>query len=493
MVQTIKQKRRNIEIIVGCLFLFFAVFLFLTQSPLHFWLGGDTGTDSSVFKTVALMMNNGYMPYRDSFDHKGPLIFLINFFGMKISPYRGAWVFEFVALFVTFAVIYKIARLFCGRVFSCISVLASTHLLFDYYVGGNLVEEYAMPFLAVSLYIYLDYFINHKITRCRLVICGLGLGAICMLRPNMLSVWFVFSIAVLIDCIRKKDWGNIWCFVLFFLLGFCIIVLPIVIWLACNHAFEAFIEDYIIFNFVYSAAGKGMKWYAFFTFFKTKDLLIVTIITIYLLCTQKNKFLYGIYLVYIFCTVLLMGMAGRTAPHYGMVLVPMFAFPIAKLLSVFGSEPNAKSFKIVASLYILSTVLPSWFGLMSNMMTIYQDRNEDHHSELVRSVCQVVMDNTSEEDHISVCGSWDIIYLMSNRMHATKYSYLFPVGRMMPSIMDEYFEQLTEEQPKIIVVSEAWLDANSHRDIYNFLEENQYEEIWVREQNSGDIKIYRHE
>lgn len=103
------------------------------------------------------------------------------------------------------------------------------------------------------------------------------------------------------------------------------------------------------------------------------------------------------------------------------------------------------------------------------------------------------MDNTSDEDRISVCGSWDIIYLMSNRMHATKYSYLFPVGRMMPGIMDEYFEQLAEEQPKIIVVSEAWLDANSYRDIYTFLEENQYEEIWVRKQDSGDVKIYRHE
>lgn len=493
MIQTIKQKRQNIEIIVVCLFLFFAVFIFLTQSPLHFWVREDTDTDSSVFKTVALMMNHGYMPYRDSFDHKGPLLYLINFWGMKISSYRGTWVFEFIALFAAFALIYKIARLFCGRVFSCISVLASTHLLFQYYVGGNLVEEYAMPFLAVSLYIYLDYFINRKITRCRLVICGLGLGAICMLRPNMLSVWLVFSIAVLIDCIRRKESGNVWRFLLFFLLGFCIIVLPIVIWLACNHAFEAFIQDYIIFNFIYSAAGKGMKWYAFFTFFKTKDLLIVTIITIYLLCGQENKILYGSYLVYIFCTVLFMGMAGRMAPYYGMVLVPMFVFPIAKLLSVFRSEPNAKSFEIIASVYILITVLPGWMGLMSNMMIIYQNRNEDNHSEFVESVCQVVVDNTSEEDRISVCGSWDIIYLLSNRMHATRYSYLFPAGRMLPSIMDEYFEQLEEEQPKIIVVSEGWLDENSHRDIYNFLEENQYEEIWDREQDGAVVKIYRHE
>ena len=35
-----------------------------------------TGTDSSVFRTVAMVMQQGGMPYLDSFDHKGPLLFV---------------------------------------------------------------------------------------------------------------------------------------------------------------------------------------------------------------------------------------------------------------------------------------------------------------------------------------------------------------------------------------------------------------------------------
>lgn len=493
MIRTIKWEKENIEKICVCLFLFFAAFFFLTKSPLHFWVGGDAGTDSSVFKTVAMMMSKGYMPYRDSFDHKGPLIFLINFFGMKIAAYRGAWVFELAALFIAFTALYKIARLFCGRVLSCVVLLASTRLLFDYYAEGNLVEEYAMPFLAVSLYIYLDYLINRKVTKFRLTICGFGLGAICMLRPNMFSVWVVFSIAVLIDCIRKKQGKDIRNFLLFFLLGFCIMVFPIMIWLACNHAFGAFVEDYILFNFAYTAAGTGMKWYSFFYYFQTKEILISTVIVIYLLFKRENKLLYGAYLVYLVSTVLLMCMAGRRAPHYGMVFIPMFVFPIAELLSMFGSDSNAKSLRLVVSLYLLSIALPSWMNLMGGMMNLYEDRNVDHHTELVRAVCQVIEDNTTEEDRISVCGSWDIIYLMSDRMHATKYSYLFPVGRMVPGILEEYFEQLREELPKIIVVPEGWHDSQSSAAIYSFLEEYQYKEIWLREDPSGDIKIYLRE
>ena len=98
-----------------CLFIMsISAFLFLQQSPLHPWIGSDAGTDSSVFKTVALMMEHGYMPYKDSFDHKGPLLFIINFWGDRISGYRGVWVFEFLFMVTAFFMLYKIARMQCA-------------------------------------------------------------------------------------------------------------------------------------------------------------------------------------------------------------------------------------------------------------------------------------------------------------------------------------------------------------------------------------------
>ena len=78
---------------------------------MHFWLDSDAGTDQSVFQTVALMMQKGYMPYLDSFDHKGPLIYLINYWGMMINKRHGIWIIEFIAIWITYAALYKIARL----------------------------------------------------------------------------------------------------------------------------------------------------------------------------------------------------------------------------------------------------------------------------------------------------------------------------------------------------------------------------------------------
>ena len=81
----------------------------------------------------------------------------------------------------------------------------------------------------------------------------------------------------------------------------------------------------------------------------------------------------------------------------------------------------------------------------------------------------------SEDEPISVYGNWNIIYVLSKRPHATRYSYQFPIGQVMPSIMDEYMSQLKEEHPKAIVVAPGKYDDN----ISKFLDENSYKLVWI--------------
>ena len=69
-------RKEYLEFICLSGFIFLITFVFLLKSPLHIWNRADAGIDSSVFQTIALMMDNGYVPYRDTFDHKGPLIYI---------------------------------------------------------------------------------------------------------------------------------------------------------------------------------------------------------------------------------------------------------------------------------------------------------------------------------------------------------------------------------------------------------------------------------
>ena len=480
MMKKMLDKRFFSEIAIGILFLI-ATFVFLLKNPLHPWIDGQAGTDSSVFKTVALMMERGYMPYRDTFDHKGPLLYILNWLGNRISPYRGVWAIEFIAIFLTFYLIYKTARLCCNRMFSCVTVFASVSLLFEYF-DGNMSEEYAMPLIALAQFIFLDYLINKRVTKLRLILCGLCFGAVCLLRVNMISVWVVFCIAIFILCIVNKQFCALKEFIIFFLLGFCLIVIPILFWLGANGALAGFWEDYIVFNRLYTASSAGRailsrKWAVFFTFFNSTVMIFAVIISIYL-CSIKDKFLYGTYLCYLFLSLLFICMSGMGYMHYGMVLVPAVSFPIASLFGIINQKKHEQIEKVLALIvttYLMGViVMPSWLELSAGIVTMYDDRESTNRSQTIYEISDYIKKNTLEDESISVYGNWDVIYVLSGRIHATKYSYLFPIVAVRPSIMDEYFEELKEQLPKIIVIQPGCYDDR----VSIFLKENGYSLVW---------------
>lgn len=476
-----------LEIFCLLVFLFIASFVFLVNSPLHIWIGSDIGTDSGVFSTVAMMMDKGYMPYRDTFDHKGPLLYLINYLGRRISVYRGVWTIEFVSMYTTFLFVYKIARLKCGKILSCVVLLLSTSMLFAFFEGGNLTEEYAMPFIAGALYIFLDYFINLKISIIRLIFCGLCFGAVCLLRPNMISLWMVFCIAVLIKCIENRNFHDIKKFISFFLAGFFIIVFPIILWLSLNNSLVDFWDEYIRFNFVYVSSSDHTRWNSFFYFFNWPVELLAVVISVYLFCNSKMRFLYGIYCCYLFCTLVFICLSGDIYGHYGMILVPAVTFPIASLFDICmksfpANEGKTVSFLIVVY-FLYTLIIPSWVPTISKLSEIYSLRNEEHNSVLANEVSSIVSENSQNDDKISVYGNWNIIYVLSDREHATKYSYQFPIGEIKPDIMQCYFNELKEQLPPIIVVQRHYDDR-----IKEFLDDNDYSLLWSGT-NDGDKNI----
>lgn len=464
-----------------CLLFFIGIvsFLFLTKSPLHIWIGSDSGNDSSIFMTVAMMMDKGYMPYRDSFDHKGPLLFLINYLGRQIAVYRGVWLIEFISLFVTLLFIYKIGRLKCSKILSYIVLLVSLSLLSAFFKGGNFSEEYAMPFIAGSLYIFLDYFINQSVSEIRLILCGLCFGGVCLLRPNMISLWIVFCTAVLIKCICNRTFKELRIFITFFLLGFFIIVFPIALWLALNHCLKECWYASITFNYVYvSASNNGERWDSFLIYFKEPAVTIASLMSFYLFFASKERYLYGTYCCYLACTFILICMSGRGYEHYGMILIPAVAFPIAAMFEIradkFPADHGRVRSLFLAVYFMCISIIPVWYPVISGLPAIYEKKNEENNSGLVNEVCRIVSSNTQEDDKISVYGMWDIIYILSDRAHATKYGHQSSLRSIKPDILQEYFEELGEEPPKVIVIQKGHYDDA----MQTFLDENNYCLIW---------------
>ena len=136
--------------------------LFAQSNPFQTSFMGD----SAVFVYVAKVILSGGMPYRDTFDHKGPLIYLFDALGLLIDNRVGIWIVEFTVIFITFLFAYKIARfLKCSQLLSCVVITIGFFVLLYYFQGGNLTEEYASVFITVSLYYFLKFIINCNIKK----------------------------------------------------------------------------------------------------------------------------------------------------------------------------------------------------------------------------------------------------------------------------------------------------------------------------------------
>lgn len=482
-------------------FIVLVAFIFSSsQSPIVPWNTGIPGTDSSVFQYIASAMQKGLLPYRDAFDHKGTLIYIINYLGTKIDPLYGVWFFDLICILITFLLIYKIARLSGGRLVSIITLLISTIPMFIFFEGGNLTEEFVMPFITGAVFIFIDYFLNGKISRLRLVLCGLSFGAVCMLRTNMIAVWIVWCIAVLIDCIRKNESRKIVNFLIFFLIGFAVVVVPICFWHYTNGTLKDFIDSYIIFNLKYASSPVGHlvtndRIYSFVLFGKNIYVLS-TIVTSILLIAKKERFFHVAYLFSLLCSLFLLCIPGKPYDHYGMSLIPLLAYPFSKieklcLQIIFRRKKIISS--ILLSTYLFVNISNIWLDATVQTLKTFQTNSYDEYTVVTKYFCQVIKSNTHPEDKISVYGNWNIIYVMSDRLSISKYSYQFPIGQVETKIMDKYFYDLEKSLPKIIVIH----DTHNDTLIQNFIKANNYKQIPLSDLEKQSIstkaEIWLHE
>ena len=466
----LKSVMPNSALLLG---LFTVTFIFLIQSPLNvLLLNGNSETDSSVFRTIAMQMKEGMMPYRDSFDHKGPLLYIYNYLGVLIRQHRGIWVIEFISAFVTFYFMYKIARLKCDRLQAFLVLVVCIATLYGYFEGGNLTEEYALPFITISLYVFDDYFLNGRISKIRLGICGFGFGAVCMLRINMISVWIVFCCAVLLQSIQMKRMKELSRFLVWFLAGFGSIVLPISCWLFINNAFIDFIKDYFVFNIMYTRESSGVTplgKYNSFSFFLNNIYVLTAFVIVCCICKEKKLF-HRAYLMYEIVTLLMLSMSGVPHPHYGMVLVPIFIYPFSMLMS--RENMKQRSWILAFCLYLaVVQVIPTWIGGANKTMGYLLNENKTRErTDTVGKVCAYIKENSDEEDRIIVWGNWNIIYIQGERLPASRYSYQSTIGRVDKMLLTDFFEEINKTMPWMIVIPKG----HELGDMGSFIDRNGY-------------------
>ena len=456
------------------------------------WNGGVEKTDSSVFLTIGKQMKEGLVPYIDTFDHKGPLLYIINFLGVVINETKGIFIFEFMAIFVTLWYMLKIFRLKSDCIWfsSVMTLLLFTPFLNIYFSeGGNLTEQYAMPFIAYALYIFLRYFIDGKVASSKVFLVGMGFMCVLMMRVNMVGVWLVFGGSIIGRSLVRKEFSELWRYIRWFIVGALCVAVPLLVWLAVNGALGAFVNAYIGFNISYSVGGQvnGVVPTILYFIRDTIILLSVCLAVFMAAIKKKDRFMMITYVfAYIVC-ILATCMSGRISPHYGMVLVPLVVFPFAVLCHVLGGGGYGEAMRALVSLFVISLTFTSWLEVARlSMEALHKEVKNKETINTIDNICEDISKYTDQSDKISVYGNWDYVYLRCNRLPASRYSYQFPIGEIKPIIMDEYFNEIEITKPKVFVVqTERWNEMDPERNnkrVSEFVEANGY----IKEQR-GEI------
>ena len=133
-----------------------ALLIATTSSPLYaanFW------TDTNIYFTIGRGMTRGLMPYRDLFDHKGPLLFMLYALGAAISDtsFIGVFILETLSLAAAVYAGWRTVSLFGGGRLTLLSmpILAAVVCCCTAFTQGGSAEEFALPALAAGVYLAL--------------------------------------------------------------------------------------------------------------------------------------------------------------------------------------------------------------------------------------------------------------------------------------------------------------------------------------------------
>ncbi len=257
--QTISTRSRQIINIITLLFLSVFVITICSKSsplyPLNDW------DDPNCFFTVGKAMAEGKILYRDIFEQKGPLLYMLHELTCFISrrTFLGVYFVEITACFLFLYFSYKTLTLFSkGKsilVMAPLAALAFTSLSF---CSGDSAEELCMPFLSYALYVSLKSIkSNRSLPLANALLCGIGLGAVLWIKFTMLSFYIGICSAFVIIYIMQKKYLRILTSALAIIAGMLIASIPVIWYFAGNGAFSELYEVYIYDNmFLYSTGSQ---------------------------------------------------------------------------------------------------------------------------------------------------------------------------------------------------------------------------------------------
>ena len=250
----------------GLLVLAAAFLLRFSYSTSFLW-PGYCGYDSAIFQTIGKYWAEGSVPYRDLFDHKGPLIFFIDMIGYLLWGRAGILVPQTISLAAALFFLYKLGRVYLPRPGAAGAALAALVYLARTFDEGNMTEEYALPFIAASLWLAARWCEEQKRDPAAphpwryAAVYGLSFGAILLLRVTSAVSIGSFVLVIALYTLARKQWVTLAKNAAAFLGGFAGITAPFCLYFALQGALGKMVYGTIGYNLLYATEFSLTEYY----------------------------------------------------------------------------------------------------------------------------------------------------------------------------------------------------------------------------------------
>lgn len=408
----IKEKRFNKEITSYCILAVISIMcvtLFCKSSPIYPICDLP---DANTWLIQAKQVLSGLVPYKDIYEHKGPLqIFAYLFAALPcFRRFEGLYITELILFFIYSIGVYKTSKLF-GEKYNLLATVISILVisLSSAFSSTGSSEE-----LLLSTFIWSVYFMvkNIQSNETFKEFDVLLIGAFCAIRLwtkyNLCFFDVILVVYVLVYYIKNK-W-NIWKTVLYYILGFVCVTAPLLVYFAVKGGLHDlfYVYFYIVIFKYYTAVG-SIHSYATFVI---KMLTVIPVILCMLpniidIRSKKRKKEDIFYLITFFLFFIYIVYSSTWWSYYFLDLFAFLIFFVTKSLNN----------KIKFSLPILTVVIALMFVINSSQIESFKyDRSEYKQFEIAEIVNTV--DNPKLYYYQAENGGF---YIYSDTMPFTRY------------------------------------------------------------------------
>ena len=426
-------------------------------------LGARVGSDNAMYLTMGTALAQGYAPYRDIFDHKGPLLFLLQMLPQLLAggySTFAVYVQEVLFLFAGLRILCAMAERLGVREDWLLELiyLACLGPAMD---GGNLTEEYAAVFILAGLYVAVRVFDGgaaldgppRKLLLPAALMGGFAMLAFLTRANNALGLCGM-ALGLALYLLLTGRFAHLGFCALGFAAGLLLFALPVVLWLAAQGVLADAFYGSILHNMMYAATGSVSRVHTLlFTPYGHGAMLLAAMACLGALAalrrTRRAALPLGM--------VLAAAMAGMSCfishkfySHYLMVLAPIAALGAAQMLSL-RVCCCGKRRRMCAALGALALLLLVVFGARANANRLHEIELQGSFEEDAKALYALVPEE--ERDSFMAYRVEPKWYVYARALPCMRFYFLQEIlADADPAVMDEIVAGFESDPPKWLVL-----------------------------------------